>query len=637
MLNTMRDNFKALKWLLLLVVLTFVVAIFADWGRAGDAARAGVSASWVARVNGDPITVAEFQAHLRNVDGFYRTIYRDQYDPRALGVVQLALNQLVRERLVLGEARRVGLRVSPEEISRRITRDPSFQREGRFIGVQEYQKFLRGRGIDVAAFEDDVARELLRAKYQQLVTDGVSVTAAEVEEDYRLRNEKVVADYVLLRADAFASEEVAGDDELRAFFEARPDRYLSPERRRAAYALLAPDRLASGDAVTEAEARAYYEENRDRLYATPPQVRASHILIRTPDGATPDQESDARRRAQQILDRVRAGEPFAGLAESSSEDESNASLGGDLGFFPRGRMVPAFEEVAFSLPVGGTSDLVRTQFGFHIIRVTDRREASTRPFDEVREPIVRQLQFSRSQEALREAVAAFRADVEADPGAFDRAASRLGVEVGDTGLVAAGAPIPAVGSYPQVAQALFRTDVGKVSQPITLPQGTLFLRTTEIVPPQPLPFEEARAEVAADLRRTRALDAARRRVEEARTVAPELSDLARRLQVKVETTAPFTRGQPVEPFTPEARDRAFQLPPDQLSEPVEVTDGLLLFRVASREGFDPASFAQQRDSLERSLVQQRRDRLFNAVVSRLERASRIQLNQARLALYEGRA
>ncbi|MGD8376104.1 MAG: peptidyl-prolyl cis-trans isomerase [Acidobacteriota bacterium] len=634
MLNTMRENLKALSWLLWLTVASFVIAIFVDWGRAGDAARGGAGANWVARVNGESVSVAEFADVLRELDRRYRQIFQDQYDPETLGIVQLALSQVVQDRLIVDEAQRRGLKVAPEEVSRSITRNPSFQEGGVFIGTSAYVKFLRDRGIDVEQFERDIARGLLREKFQRAVTDGVTISPEEVEADYRRRNEKATVDYVVLEADAFRSDEPAPAEDLRAYYDAHRDNYLSPERRRASYVVINPDQLSDVPGVTEEDARAYYEDNLATQYSTPEQVRASHILIRVPEDATAEQEEAAAKRARELLARIRSGEDFAKLAEEYSEDETNASLGGDLGFFPRDRMVPAFSEAAFGLAMNQVSEPVRTQFGFHIIKLTGRREASTRPFAEVRDPIMRQLQFSRGQEALRDTVASFRSAVEADAGEFDRAAARLGLEVKDTGMVERGGPIDDLGDFPQLTQALFSTEIGTMSRGVALPQGTLFLRVNEVLPPQPLPFEEAADDVEQDYLLDRSLRAARERAES--TGATDLAGLARALGQEVQSAAAFTRAEAPDVFPPDAIEAAFRQPEGELSPAFDVEDGILFLEVAKREGFDPAAFAEQRPFLERSLLQQRRNRAFSAVLSRLESASRVEVNEARLALYQGR-
>lgn len=636
MLNTMRQNLKSLTWILWLAVASFVIAIFVDWGRAGDAARAGGNANWMARVNGEPITIGEFRNTYNQLDRFYRQIYREQYDPSAMGVARQALGELVRNRLVIDEAHRLGLRVSDQEVNDRIHSTPAFQEDGRFVGVERYRQVVRSMGYEPNAWEENVRTALLTEKFRRLVTDGISVSVDEVRDDYRRRQERVTADYVLLRTADFASDEPLAEEDLRAYHMSHSARYNSPELRRASYVLVDPDRIPGVATVTDEEARRYYEENRDRIYSTPEQVRASHILFRLAEDAAPDQEEEVRARAEEILSRVRAGEDFAQLAQEFSEDESNSSQGGDLGLFGRERMVAPFSEAAFSLPVGGTSDLVRTQFGFHIIRVTDRREATSRPYTEVRDAILRQLQFTRSREALRETVATFRGDVDGDPASFGQAAERLGLEVRQTDWLAADGAVPEIGDYPQVAQALFRTEVGSVSTPVALPQGTLFLRNDEIQPPQPLAFEAARARIEEDLRNERARQAARERAAELRERHGDLASIAGALGTEPTTTSSFSRAQQVEPFDTATRDLAFSLPVGEISEPREVEEGILLFSVSERQEFDPAEFEQRRQSLERSMLQQRRERLFGAVVARLEAASEVQINQARMDRIEGR-
>lgn len=635
MLNTMRSNLKALSWILWLVVASFVIAIFVNWGRAGDAARAGTRANWIAQVNGQAIGLDEFQDAYVNLERIYRQIYQGQFDPRTMGVARQALNQLVRQRLILDAARRAGLRASAEEVSERITSNPAFQRDGRFIGASEYQQRLVDNGLNVRTFEQGIAEGVLAEKYERMVSGSVSVTPEEVLADYRRRNETVKADYILIPADRFQVAAPA-EEALRAYFDSHAERYRSAERRRASYVLIDPDRLAGGAPVGEAEAKAYYDENRDRLYTNKEQVRASHILIKAAQGIPPAEEEAARARAEAALARARAGEDFASLARTLSEDGS-ASSGGDLGFFDRGRMVPAFEEAAFALPEGGLSGVVRTDFGFHVIKVTGRRAAGVRPFAEVKDSIVRQLQFTRSQQALSEMVAAFRAAVEKDPGAFEGAAAKQGLEVKDTGFVAQGGAIPDLGDAPQAVASMFETALGKVAAPVALPRGTVFLRTTEIEAPKPLPFEQARPQVEADFRRSEALQAARTRVAGLRATGADLAAIAKATGTTVATAGPFHRGQVVEPFSGEARDLAFGMAAGQMSDPLEAPGGILLFQISAREGFDPAAFEQQKESLTRSLLQQRRDRLFNAVLQRLEKDASIQVNQPRLDALEGRA
>jgi len=634
MLHTMRSNVKALSWILWLVVGSFVLAIFWQWGRAGDASRSSNTGNWIARVHGEAITLDQLQDAYANLDRFYRQIYQGQYDPKALGLARQALNQLVRQRLLLAEARRVGLLATPEEIRGRITGNPAFQQNGQFIGATEYQRRLRESGLDALTFENGIADSILMEKYERLATGGVSVTPDEVLRDYRNRNETVTADYVLVGPQAVPAGPAPDEGTLRAYFESHADAYRTPERRRAAYVVIEPERLPGVTVVTDNEAQAYYDANRDRLYTTPEQVRARHILIKVAPGTPAADEQAARARADSVLQRARAGEDFTTLARTLSED-TTATDGGDLGFFGRGRMPAPFEQAAFSLAEGQTSDIVRSDLGFHVIQVTGRRAAGTRSFAEVKDTIVRQLQFTRSQKALAETVAAFREAVAKDAGAFDRAAAEHELAVRDTGFVAQGATVGDLGEAPQAAAAMFQAGIGQVTPPVALPRGTVFLRTTEIEAPQPLTFDQARAQAEGDLRRSQGLQAARTRIAALSQSGADLAGIAKGLGVTVSSAGPFHRTQTPTPFSTTARDQAFSLPAGEMSAPVETPSGLLVFRVTKREGFDPATFESQRDSFAQSLLQQRRDRLFQSIVQRLEKEGEIELNQPRLAALSG--
>jgi peptidyl-prolyl cis-trans isomerase D len=633
MLRTMRRNLKSLSWILWLTVASFVIALFAVWGRGGDAA--GVAATWMARVNGEPVSAATFQQAYFNMDRYYRQIYREGYDPQSLGVARLALEQLIRERLILDEARRLGLRTTPREISSAITQDPNFQVDGRFMGAGEYQKLLEARGIEVASYEANVGEALMADKYRRLVTDSITVSFDEVLEDYRARNERVKADYILLQPEDLNVDVAAEEADLRRFYESRPEGYRSPERRRSVYVLVNAERLAGIEPVSDEEARSYYETNLERLYSTPPQVRASQILLKVDASATEEQIAAVETRAREIVQRLASGGDFAELARTYSEDTS-ATLGGDLGFFGRGRMRPEFDEAAFAMGTGETSGLIRTDVGFHLIHLTDRREPTTRPFSEMRDSIVRQLGFSRSQGSVARAVAALRAAVEADPSAFESTTAELGLTIEDAGAAPADGSLQGLGEYPQLLQALFRTDQGEVSAPVPLPEGTAFLKVREILAPERLPFEDARSQVELDYGRERAIEEGRRRVEELVASGGELASLAESLGVEVASTQAFTRQSRPHPFGIEARDLAFGSEEGQVVGPVGVDDGLLVFAVAEYEALDAEQFETIKQNLRRSLMEQRRSQFFATVVNQLRARSEIQINQARLDLLEGR-
>lgn len=632
MLNTMRRNLKSLSWVLWVVVIAMGLFAFTSFG---DAMKSQDSRRWVALVDGEPVSVVEFQQRYRALASVYRQAYQGNFDAIAARLPRDVLEQLINEQVVLIEAQRVGLAASPREISQLVTQDPAFQENGRFIGRDRYQRMLRDRGRDATTWEQTVARGILSTKYQRMVTDPITVSSQEVLEEYRSRNEKVKADYFVLATEELSAAVEVDEAALREFFDTRRDAYQTAERRQAGYVLINAETLGGLEPVSDEEARAFYDDNLERLYSRPAQVRASQIFLEVPSGSTPEEESAIRTRAEDLLLRVQAGEDFAELARTYSE-HSTQTLGGDMGFFGAGSMRPEFEAAAFALKVGESSELVRSDQGFQIIRVTDRREASVQPFSKVRDTILRQLEFSRSQDAVARAVESFSNEVRAEPTRFLAAAERLGLTVEDTGLLSADESVEALGAFPQIAGSLFQVNVGKVSAVITLPQGSIFLLSREIRPPEPLPFEQAQEQLEADYRQAEGVQAARRKVQDGLTDGGDLAGLAQKLGVTVESTVEFTRRQPVTSFTAEARREAFLALPGRVAEPLEVPEGLLVFAVTEHQELEPALFEAQQANLRNSLLQRRRSLLFTSVVQQLREESQVQINEALMSQYENR-
>ena len=237
-----------------------------------------------------------------------------------------------------------------------------------------------------ADFEDNVRRSLTVEKLRQTLTDWITVPDKEVEQEYRRRNDKVKLALVSVTAATLRSQVTVGDDEVARYFEAHKADFKMPEKRKIRYLLVDLDAIRAKTVVPAADIERAYNNGIEQ-YSTPEQIRASHILLKT-EGKD---DAEVKARAEALLTQVKGGADFAELARKSSEDEASAKNGGDLDYFGRGRMIPEFDQVAFQLMPGQTSDLVKTSYGYHIIKLVDKKPGTTKTLAEVRPQINDQL------------------------------------------------------------------------------------------------------------------------------------------------------------------------------------------------------------------------------------------------------
>src|SRR5690606_20996066 len=292
----------------------------------------------------------------------------------------------------------------------------------------------------------------------------------------------------------FADDVTLSDEDIASYFEANAETYRVGERRKIKYLQVDTEAIRANITVPEQDIQRYYNQNIDQ-YSTPEEVRARHILLNV-EG---NDEAEVRTRAEALLAEVKAGGDFAALAEKHSQDVASASRGGDLGFFGRGRMVPDFEQVAFSLAPGEVSDLVRTPFGFHIIKVEEKKAGDVQPLDAVRASISQQLQVERAQTRAQDLANAIDAEV-STPADLERVGAARGLQVIESEFFTRDEPVPGLGPAPGVTNAAFELESGAVSDAVRTASGYVILTVTGSEPSRLPELDEVRTRVEADLR-----------------------------------------------------------------------------------------------------------------------------------------
>jgi peptidyl-prolyl cis-trans isomerase D len=628
MLDRMRRHKGWLKWSLALVVLTFVVFYIPDF----ITPTAGAAPNEVlAQVDGESITVGDFQRRYTAQLQAYRNAYGSQLSEpllRQLGIEQQILQQMVDEEAMVAAARRQGIRVSDVEVRERILAIPAFQENGRFIGEQRYRQMLQMNNppLTTTDFENNLRRALLVEKLRNAVTGWMSVTDGEVADEFRRRNEKVQLDVVPLTADAFRSQVTLSDAETASYFETNKEMYRIGEKRRIRYALVDADQVRQQVTLSDADFQASYQQNIAQ-YTTPEQLAASHILFRLED----KEEDAVRKQAEEVLKRARAGEDFAALAKEFSEDDSNNMNGGSLGEFGRGTMVPEFEQAAFALKAGEISDLVKTAFGYHIIKVEQNQPAATRTLDEVRAEIEDQLRWQKAQEQAESAAKTIEGQVKS-PEDLDRIAKERGLHVQDTGAFSRDEPIDGLGPAPEVSAQAFQLADGAVSPALRVSRGWVVATVIGKEEPRLPELGEVRDRVREDLTRERAAELAKTKGAEIAAMlkgAGNFAAAAAKAGFEVKPTELISRGSPIPDLgvSPDVDHVAFTLPDGGVSDPIETPQGTAIIRVVAREGVTDQQVADGMDQMRDELVNQRRDRFFSGYMVEAKKSLQIAINQ----------
>ena len=553
---------------------------------------------------------------------------------------QQILNQLVFEKSLEYEAKQLGIRVSDEERAERIRQYlPTAYNGDSFIGYDRYSAEVQSRfQMPVAKFEELVGQGLLMDKFRKLVTDGISASPEELQQEFHYRNEKIKLDYAFIKPEDLESKVTVDDAEIKAAYEKNKSTYQVPEKRVVRYGLIDANQLRQTVQVSDDELKAQYQQDIQQ-YEVPNRVHVQHILLMTV-GKTDAEVEETRKKAEDVLKQARSGANFTDLAKKYSEDPGSKDKGGDLGWIVQGQTVPEFQTVAFSLEKGKISDLVKTQYGFHIIKVLDKETAHTKPFDEVKDSIKAPLMQSKADKVASDEADQMSSLIRrSNKSSLDDLAKQFHLVTGETRPISAADPVLEFGNSQEAKDAIFRQRQGELSTPIRTDRGYLVLDVTQIIPAHQGTLEEVRDKVISNLKQQKATELARTKAQDLakRAKAGEkFAATAKALGLEAKTSDLLARNGSISgAASGKQLSDAFTLKPGDVAPPLSLGSNWMVYQVVDKQEPNPADFEKQKKDLTDQVLQSKRDLAFQAfrtaLETRLRKEGKLKIMSDRLA------
>jgi len=606
------------------VIFGIIIIVFVFWGIGSFRGERG---NVLAEINGSPLLLEDFQrAYSQALD----TLRRENpginvEDLERMNLRSRIFNQMVGMHLLQQEAARLNVTVSAQELRQTITGLQVFQGQDQRFDPDLYKDLLSSHNLTPSQFEADFRNDMILRKIQEFITLPAYVSETEVRDYFHYAREQVAVQYLTFPWRHELEQFAIKDADIEAYYQANLDSFKIPARMRIKYLNLSPAALARPEDVSQEKILAYYTANA-QAYFKPEQVKAGHILIKVAPEASEAEDAAAREKLLALLVRLHEGESFSALAREYSEDVS-AAQGGDLGWFSRDEMVPEFEDAAFALQTGKISAPVRTVFGWHLIRVEDRREDGIIPLEEVAAAIRTHLAEEHALEALTETLdAAMEQLIIGSP--LEEIGQKLRLPVRESEFFSLGQPPADLDLAPEDIAGLFALEIGEITPaPILLSDGYLLAQKVAFEQETIRPLEEVRQRIVSRLSLDKAMAAAHQKAEQTleRIAAEETHAFD---ATGLTTSAPFGRQGfiPGLGFNPELAAAAFSSRPGAwLPTPYRTQDAFIVVRLKERIPPSAEQWLQEQDMWRQSLLQVRQRELLQAFMESLQAKAEINI------------
>jgi peptidyl-prolyl cis-trans isomerase D len=523
------------------------------------------------------------------------------------------IQQMVTDRAMEYEAHKLGIVVSDEDVAEYLRANfAGLFPDGKFVGKDVYAAMLnqQGQGATIDEFETELKRTMLISKLREVAIEGSVVTPAEIEQEYRKKNEQIQLQYVKLAQDKFKKEAEPSADEMQQYFRTNSARYQDPERKNLVLLVADGAKIAQSLNPTDSDLEVAYNQNQGN-FRMPERIHERHILLMT-QGKPAGDEAKVKAKAEDLVKQLRAGADFAEMAKKYSEDNQgpaggSAAKGGDLDWVARGQMVPEFEKASFSLKPMVISDPVKTQYGYHIIQVLAHEDARLKPLAEVKDELAKQWKQQRLGAILQKISDKAQSALQKDPDHPEKVAADLGMQVVHADGVGPGQAVPEVGASPDFDQSIATLKKGDVSQAVSpAPNKLVVAEVTAILPAHPATFDEVKTQIHDTMVSGRLAklvqDKSKELADAAKANGGDLAKAAKAMGLEVKTTEPFKRQGNVDGLgSANYFDDAFKVPAGSVLSPVPMPEGTVVAKVGQHIDADMSKLAEQRDAIRESI------------------------------------
>jgi peptidyl-prolyl cis-trans isomerase D len=545
------------------------------------------------------------------------------------------VDEMVQQRAIAYEFGRQGLTVSDDEVLVGLeSANPQYFKDGVLISKDEYAQRLAAQGMTLQDMVDQMRRELIVRKVKNIVYSSILVPDKEVEDQYKHDKERATIKYIAFPPAKFHDQVTVTPQDLHAAFEAHRGEYFTPEKRTFQAVIVDQAKLEASMTISDAELQTVYNTSMDN-FRMPERVKARHILIKT-QGKSDAEKKAALAKAQDLLKQLKAGADFSQLAQKNSDDTSNAPKGGDLGWFVRGQMVGEFDKAAFALKQGDLSDVVNTEFGYHIIKVDEKEKARVKPFEEVKADLATELKKQRVTEKMQSTADQVHDALAKSPNSAADVAKKFGVEVVAVTDSTPGSPVPTLGTVPEIDSALTQMKPNDVSPILTLPANRLVVAVLNSrAAARPAIFEEVEGKVKDRIVNDKATLIAKEKAREAAEklrAGQDIDKVAKEYKLDVSSPAEFGPADSVEGLGQAVYVKdAFTQPVGTILGPKEIMNRDIVYTVTAKKQPDMAAFAAEKETIRSSIRQQKaNERLglfMDSVTAKLTADGKLKVNK----------